>query len=210
MIPFTAEVLLRLYGSYSLAIWPVPLAGYALGVLAVLLALRPLPGSGRAVAAILAAFWIWTGWVFHIEYFADLNWGAWIFGALFILQGLLLAWTGVIRGKLEFRFARDLRGWAGLTLVGLALASPALGAVAGHGWPQMQLPGTLPAPTTVITFGLLLMTGARAALPLAVIPFLWALIGGAAAATLGLWEDFSLIFSAALTIFALIASKISR
>jgi Family of unknown function (DUF6064) len=189
MIPLSEEALFGLYGSYNQALKLIPNIGYTLCVLALLLAFSPRPGSDRAISAILAAFWIWTGAVFHIGFFAPLNWAAWIFGAFFILQGLLLAWAGVLLNRFDFQLQSGLRGSAGFVLLAFGLAYPMLDVFAGHLWPRLQLPGTLPAPTVLATIGLLLMTRGRAAWPFAVIPLLWGLVGGAAAASLGIWQD---------------------
>jgi len=189
MIPISAEALFGLYGSYNLAIGSIFNIGYGLCILALLLAFQPRPHGNRVIAAILAAFWIWIGAVFHIGFFAPLNWGAWIFGALFILQGLLFVWIGVVRERLDFRLESDLRGIAGFILLVFALAFPMLDLFAGHHWPRMQFPGTLPAPTVLATLAFLLMSRGRGAVALAIIPLLWALIEGAAALELGIWQD---------------------
>lgn len=189
MIPLSEEALFGLYGAHNQALGLAPAVGYTLSVMALLLAFSPRPGSDRAISGILAAFWIWTGAVFHIGFFAPLNWGAWIFGALFILEGLLLAWAGVLRNRFDFRLESGLRGAAGLALLAFGLAWPVLDVLTGHLWPRLQLPGTLPAPTVLVTLGLLLMTRARPAWPFAIIPLLWGLVGGAAAFSLGIWQD---------------------
>ena len=45
MIPMSTEVLFSLYGSHNLATWPAPFIGYALCILAMVLAARPFPSS---------------------------------------------------------------------------------------------------------------------------------------------------------------------
>ena len=42
------------------------------------------------------------------------------FAALFVAEGFLIAWSGVLRGHLQFQFQRSLRGWCGLAIIGLA------------------------------------------------------------------------------------------
>jgi hypothetical protein len=203
MIPFTAEVLFSLYGRYNMAIGPLLAIGFALCLLALFMALRPFAGSGRAISAILAAFWIWIGAIFHFGYMAPLNWGAWIFGAFFIVQGLLLAWLGGARGRLSFHGEPGLRGTVGVILFAFALAYPAMDLLLGHRWPQLQFAGTLPAPTVAVTFALLLMTRGRDAIALAIIPLAWALIDGAAAFFLGIWPDVAMA-AGAVVAFALL------
>lgn len=196
MIPFSTEALLRLFAQYNAAIWPAQIVAYGLGLAAVLLALRPSAGSDRLIGAILAAAWIWTGAVFHMMYFAGINFAAPVFGALFVLQGLLLAWTATLRGRVRFRFRRDVFGWAGLGFVAVAMALyPLLVRLAGHGWPEAPLLGVAPAPTTLFTLGLLLLAEDRVPLHLAAVPLLWSLIGGALAFELDVPQDLTLLLA---------------
>jgi uncharacterized protein DUF6064 len=210
MIPISTAALFSLYASHNLATWPAPAIFYGLSLLALALALWPLPGASRAIAAILAASWFWNGAIFHFGFFAPLNWGATIFGALFILQGLLLLWRGALGGALHFAWGGGLSGLTGAALIAFALLYPLLDLAAGHGWPQMQLPGTLPAPTVLITLGLLLLTRERAARSLAVLPLLWALIGGAAAAFLGIWQDVAMGLAALAGTAVLFSTRTPR
>jgi hypothetical protein len=194
-LPFTAEVFLSLFEEYNRAIWPAQVLAYGLGIAAVLLALRPLAGGRRIVAAILSAFWLWNGVAYHLIYFASINFAAVGFGMLFVLQGLLFA-ASAARGQPAFRFDADLSGWSGLCLAVFAMGLyPLLGVLAGHGWPQAAVFGVAPCPTVIFTFGMLLMTEGRAPLHLVLMPFLWSLIGASAVLLLGMTEDFSLLLA---------------
>lgn len=53
--------------------------------------------------------------------------------------------------------------------------------------------GVAPCPTTIFTFGLLLLTRGPVPLRLLVIPLLWALVGASAALHLGVREDLGLV-----------------
>jgi len=61
MLPFTTEVFFSVFERYNAAIWPVQVIAYGLGVLVVLLSLRPRRGGDRIIAAFLAGSWLWTG-----------------------------------------------------------------------------------------------------------------------------------------------------
>jgi Family of unknown function (DUF6064) len=76
------------------------------------------------------------------------------------------------------------------------VAYPLLGWLAGHGWPRAAAFGVAPAPTTIFTFGMLLMLEGAAPLYLAAIPLLWSLAGGSAAVfILRIPEDLSLLLA---------------
>jgi hypothetical protein len=191
--PFTAEAYYSLFEAYNATIWPAQLIAYALGLVVMLLALRPMAAGGRIALATLALFWLWMGLCYHVVFFLQINFAALGFGPLFVLEGLLLA-VAALRGGRAFGFRRDLFGWTGLAFCLFALmAYPLLGWLAGHGWPWAAMFGVAPAPTTIFTFGVLLMLEA-APVYLAVIPLLWALAAGASAVVrLGTPEDLALL-----------------
>ncbi len=199
MLAYTTEVFFSVFALYNAAIWPAQIIATALGVLVVLLSLRPRKGGDRIIAACLAASWLWTGVVYHLMYFTTIDWAAWAFGAAFAMQGMLFAWTGAARRRLRFRFSPDLAGWAGLGLVIFSLAvTPLIGSLTGHGWGRAPMFGVAPAPVTLFTVGMLLLTERRVPLHLLVIPVLWCLIGGTAAWLLNVAEDMVLLLAGVL------------
>jgi hypothetical protein len=200
MLSFTPEVFFSLFEQYNRAIWPGQFLAYGLGFIALLLAFRPFPHRDRIIGAVLAASWLWIGIVYHSQYFTQINFIAPLFAVLFVLQGLLFNWTLALRGLVAFRFRRDLFGWTGLGFAIFAMVGyPLLGWLAGHGWPRSPVFGVTPCPTTIFTWGILLLVAGRTPLHLTVIPLIWSLIGGSAAWLLAVPED------ATLPVAALIA-----
>src|SRR5262245_59629955 len=197
--PFTAESYLSLFEAYNSTIWPAQVAAYGLGILAVLLALRPMAAGGRIAFAVLAAFWLWNGIAYHLLHFLQINFAALGFALLFSLQGALFA-AVAIRGRRSFRFSPDVLSWTGMLFCLFALlAYPLLGWLAGHGGPRAAAFGVAPAPTVIFTFGMLLMLEGRAPLYLAVIPLLWSLAAGTATVVrLGISEDLSVLLAGVL------------
>jgi hypothetical protein len=194
--PFTSDVYSSLFETYPSTIWPAQLVAYGLGILAVVLALRPLAAGGRIAFAILSIFWLWTSIGYHLIYFFQINFAALGFAALFALQGVLFAGYAV-SGRRTFAFPPDIFGWSGLSLCLLALGVyPLLGWLAGHGWPRAAMFGVAPAPTVIFTFGMLLMLQGGAPLYLAAVPLLWSLAAGSAAVImLDIREDVSLLLA---------------
>lgn len=192
MLSFTAEVLAALLDSYNRALWPAQVAAYVLALLVVLLALGRRPGGGRLAAAVLAAGWAWTGARFHLVELAAIDFLAPVYGALFLVQAVLLAWRA-IGGGLSFRDGPAPSGRAGLGFVAYALlAFPVIAAVADGGFSSAAIVGLTPAPTAVFTLGVLLLAAGRTPWHLAVIPVLWCLIAGAVASQLGITADLPL------------------
>lgn len=202
MLPFTREVYFRLFEHYNAAIWPAQIVAYGLGLLLILLVLKPRRGGDRAIAVILAASWVWMGVVFHVMYFATINWAAWAFGAFFVVEGLLFAWTGALRGRLQFRFAANAFAWIALGLAAFSMAVyPFIGSLTDHGWPRAPMFGVAPAPTTLFTLGMLLLTRGRTLLHLLLIPVLWCFVAGAAALPLYIPEGLVLPLASICALF---------
>lgn len=213
-LPFTKDQFLRIFASYNSAIEPFQLVFYALGLGCVLiLAAQARAGNrmrfpaGRIVWSILGFFWIWDGALYHISFFSAINPAAKIFGALFILQGIFFLVAAIAEKTDTNRLPRRWTGVVGFALAAYALiAYPLIGAAAGHAYPTAPVFGVAPCPTVIFTFGALLISG-RGSLLLAVIPILWAVVGGSAAFLLGIPEDLGLPAAGALAIASFIAVR---
>lgn len=193
MLPFSEEEFLRVFADYNRAVWPAQPVLYAAAVLTLYIAFKRRPYSGRVVAAFLALSWLWMGIAYHLTFFASINKAAYLFGAFFILQGLLFLEWGVHKPPTRFRPGADLYGMAAAALLAYSLAVyPALGYLLGRAHPAAPTFG-LPCPTTIFTFGLLLCVDGRVPLRLLTIPLAWSLLGASAATALGINEDYGLI-----------------
>jgi len=193
-LPFTRAQFLALFAEYNEAVWPAQFLAVLLGIAMLGLVLRPSPRGDRLIGAGLAAMWVWTGLAYHAFRFSALNKAAWIFAALFVLQGVLLLLVAV-RGRLAFRVGNRPAHWLGWVLVVYAFAVyPLVGLWSGHRYGEMPMFGITPCPVTLFTLGLLLMA-APPSLGLLVIPLLWSLAGGSAAFLLDMPQDWPLLFS---------------
>jgi hypothetical protein len=140
------------------------------------------------------------GVVYHLIFFTAINKAAYLFGSVFILQSILFLTVGVLKSKLSFRFRSDKYGIAGVILILFALIGyPVLGHVFGHNYPSSPTFG-LPCPTTIFTFGLLLLSDKKCPVTILIIPFLWSILGFTAASNLGIVEDTGLLVSGLLTL----------
>lgn len=198
MLPFTREQFIAVFADYNAAVWPAQVVAYVLGVGMAAAVLRPSPTGHRMVSIGLALMWAWTGVVYHGLFFSRVNPAALGFAALFVVQGVLFAQLGALRQGLVFGTSKGPAAWLGWGLViYAAMLYPALGAWAGHGYPQMPMFGITPCPVTLFTFGLLLLTTAPVPRALLAIPLAWSLLGGSAAFLLGIVQDWPLLFSGA-------------
>jgi len=198
-LPFTVEEFLGVFQSYNLAVWPVQIIAYLVGAFALYLAIKQPKYKDRIIAVVLSLMWLWNGGIYHIGFFSAINKAAFLFGALFIVQGLLFFWRGVVKNDLVFRFSGDRYSLIGGLFILYAMGVyPLLGAFAGHTWPHSPMFGVAPCPTTIFTFGLLLLTPNGIKKYLLAVPFLWAVVGLSAAVNLRIYEDFGLLVAGLL------------
>jgi len=193
-LPFTVDEFLAVFQSYNLAIWPAQILAYLAGAVVIFLLFTRPKHSDRMISAIVTLMWLWNGIVYHMVFFSVINKAAFLFGALFVVQCILFFWKGVIRSDLLFGFSKDGYSLTGCLFVCYAMVLyPVLGILAGHSWPHSPVFGVAPCPSTIFTFGLLLLTRECVPKPLLIIPFLWAVIGLSAALNLRVYEDFGLL-----------------
>ncbi len=203
-LPFTREAFLAMFAAYNQAIWPLQVVAYALAIAAVALAIRRVGASDRLIAAILTASWLWIGGVFFLGYQRVLDRSpiSTVATAAFLLQGILLLWFGVVRRELTFAAGTGPLGIVGGALMAYAgIVYPILAYLDGHVFPASPGfgLGTVPCPTTIFTFGLLLWTSSPVPKWVLVVPTLWAVLGGISAPiNYGIYEDFGLLAAGVL------------
>ena len=140
--------------------------------------------------------WLWTGLAYHALFFAEINKAAYLFAALFVIEGGLLIYAGVYQDRIRFGFHSDWTTWTGWVFIAYAaIAYPLIGAATVHHYPAMPMFGVTPCPVTIFTFGLFLLTTPPLSRWLLVIPSIWSLIGGSAAILLHVPQDWFLLAS---------------
>ena len=206
MIPFSIDQFLNVFARYNLAVWPAQIFLYAIGLVAISLALSQKGDFSKSVSLILSVFWIWMGMAYHSWFFSAINRTAFTFATFFILQGIFFLIAGVWTDRLKFHFTANFQGIIGSVFIVYALiAYPALAYWFGHRYPAAPTFG-LPCPTTIFTFGMFLWTVRPVPLYLLAVPLAWSFIGFWAAISLGMTEDVGLL-AAGLIGSMLIISK---
>lgn len=189
-LPFTADEFLSVFGMYNRAIWPAQVVVYlaAAGVIGWVLR-RPSRNAGLALTALLAFCWVLMGGGYHLGFFRAVSGVAIPAGVLFVATGLGFAWTAA-RGSLSFAWRRDVWAVLGVLLVLYAMIGyPLVGLAVGHHYPRSPVFGVAPCPTTIFTFGVLLLASTRVPGWLLVVPAAWSVFAASAAVLLGVTED---------------------
>jgi hypothetical protein len=189
MLPFDADALFASLAYYHATFWPLQWLAL-IGAAAAIALPTAAPAHGeRASLLLLATAWLWVGLAWHIATFAEINFAAPIYGALFVVEGALLAWAAA-RGRVALRFRHHRRHLIGL---GLALAAligyPIIDRLGGVPWTAVRLPGAAPCPTALWTLGLLLLAEGRPPAGLMLLPVLWTVAAAATGWVLGIEQD---------------------
>jgi Family of unknown function (DUF6064) len=202
--PFTLEQFLAVFKHYNGGVFPMQILFYLISIFAIYLVLKPNIHANTIISLIMAFLWLWMGVVYHLIYFTEINKLAYLFGALCIVQSILFVVLGVFQSKFSFQFNADKFGIMGMSLIVFALIIyPILGYFLGHFYPSSPTFG-LPCPTTIFTFGILLLNEKKCPILILIIPCMWSIIGFMAAFQFGILEDTGLIVASLITTSLLI------
>lgn len=192
-LPFTQAQFFEVFARYNEGVMPLQIALVLLGLSAFGALMVRRADSDRVIAAILCALWLWTGIVYHLMYFREVNPAAWIFGAASIAAAALFAWAGLVRRALVFDGESRARRITGHALIAYALVGyPLLSAIVGRTYPEMPTFG-VPCPTTIFTIGMLAFLARPVPRYVFFVPVAWAMIGSTAAFPVGVYEDLGLL-----------------
>ena len=106
---FSPRVYWRMFELHNAALWPLQVLALAAGLIIMLLVARWPKSSARWLALLLAVLWIFVGWSFLWNRYADINWAAAYVAPAFALEGVLFLICGPLLNGLAF----DRRGLAG-------------------------------------------------------------------------------------------------
>jgi hypothetical protein len=163
--------------------------------------------KSKLIGSYLGVLWLWMGLAYHIGFFAEINKAAFIFGGIFILQGLLILFNTFVKGRLIFDFFPKTKDYLGYFFIifGLILY-PIIGYFMVDSLTKTISLG-LPCPTTILTFGFFMLTNNKFPKYLLIIPSLWAIIGLSAAINFGVYQDFMILITAIIADIVLIKRK---
>ena len=192
MLSFSIEEFLLVLESYNLAIWPFQGFAYILVIMALIFALKPTNYSLRILLAILSFFWLFTGILFCFSYWAPYHIFGYIFGICCVLQGLMFLYS-IIRSDITIGFPDTDYTLIGILFVLYAIIGYQIFSYyLGHIYPKYFSVGLVPCPTTIFTFGILLMINKKIPIKYFIIPLMVSL-GGFLAALKGIYEDVGLV-----------------
>jgi hypothetical protein len=206
-IPFSLNQFLEVFAKYNNAVWPMQLVLNTFAGIIIFFCFSNRKNAGKIVSSLLGFLWLWTGAIYHLVFFTSINKAAYLFGALFILQGLLFLQAGVIKDQLLFKAQEARFKIIAACVIAFALIIyPLFGIFLGHVYPNSPTFG-LPCPLTIFTFGCFLMIKNHFPFYLLIIPFSWSIIGLSASYHFGFMEDISLPVVSLLSIILILFNR---
>jgi len=200
-IPFTADIYFRLLERMSETFWPLHILTLALGLAAVLLALK---SHDRISCLLIAPLWTFVAFAFFIQRYAELNWAGGYLGYFFFAQAILFLLIALTSVGLDSAPRKRPPTVVSPNSIGIAIALlgliglPFIAPLTDGSCYQSEVFGIHADPTAMTTLGLTLIIFRGWVLWLiAIIPALWLLISG-----LTLWVLGS---PAAMSLFAVLA-----
>jgi len=190
----TGDQLLDVFAAYNSQIWPMQIVAYLVGITCLVLVIRKTRFFNQLVSVLLATLWLWVAFVFWLPSLLQGYTPAFVFIAIFLIQGLLILFN-LVTSKLVFGVEKGIYTVIGWFFVLYSLLGyPLIGALLGRTYPHTPPFGLSPCPLVTFTFGLMLFTKPKAPKALLVLPFLYALTGFFWAA-IGIIEDVGMLAS---------------
>jgi hypothetical protein len=178
-----------------------------LGILSVLLLHSDKELRHKLIGGFLGVLWIWIGIAYHFLFFTAINTAAYVFGALFVLQGLFFLLETFSRKKLEFVFRGKFMDYIAYSFLVFGIVIyPILIYYLESAWETTITLG-LPCPSTILTFGFLMLANSKLSKYLLIIPTLWTIVGTSAAFNFGVYPDYLMAVSALTAIIYLFTRK---
>ncbi|UCE96641.1 MAG: hypothetical protein JSV51_03325 [Candidatus Bathyarchaeota archaeon] len=189
---------------YNETFLPITVLTYILGIIIVYLSFKKSKQSSQIASLLLGFLWIWSAIVFFFIYFGPMDIeflgftlpGVWYLGGvLYLYQGILFLFFGLVKPSLSFGLTWDTYSILGITLVIYSmLIYPAIGFLTGLNYPRYPVFGA-PCPLNIFTLGFLLTANRKTPLIIAVISFIWAIMGIMPILVLSVFADIGLILS---------------
>lgn len=201
-LPFTVNEFMNVFKVYNQSIWPMQIAFYLLSFFILFFLKKNNKFSNKIVMGTLSFYWLWIGVFYHLINFTSINKMAYIFGGLFVIEGLILLYAGFIKDYISFSYNFDLYSTIGSVLIIYSMVIyPLIGYFLGHRYPFSPVFGVAPCPTTIFTFGILLFANKIKKSYIIWIPLIWSIIGTFAAVKLGIKEDYGLFIAGIIGTF---------
>jgi hypothetical protein len=202
--PFSTEEFFSVIEKYNTSVSPIQFVFSVLGMLMLWKLISQKSKAGKFSGISTGILWLWMGVVYHLLFFTSINRVAFIFGSLFVLQGIFILFETHFRNRFSSQTKQPFQFYTGYFLAVYGIVLYPLINYFPEGSIAKTIAFGLPCPTTIFTFGLLLIYAKHLPRYLIIIPTLWAFLGISAALNFGVYQDFVMILAALIVNFWLL------
>jgi len=206
-IPFTTEQFFDVIAIYNIAVFPIQILMVLAGIVCVIFLHSEKSYKDKIIGSYIGILWLWIGIVYHLIFFTSINTAAYLFGILFILQGLLVLFATVRGEKLKFKFDANVMGYVAYFILVFAIIIYPILLYFFENSIFTTITLGLPCPSSILTFGIFILSTKRFPKYLLIIPSLWTIIGTSAAFNFGVYPDYMMLITAIVAVVYLFSRK---
>ena len=163
--------------------------------------------KNKIIGGYIGVLWIWIGIAYHIGYFTLINPAAYIFGILFILQGLFTLFETFRGQKLQFKIDGGIIDYFAYFILFFAIIIYPILLYFLENSIYTTITLGLPCPSTILTFGFFMLSTRSFTKYLLIIPGIWTIIGTSAAFNFGVYPDYMMLITAIVSTVYLLSRK---
>jgi hypothetical protein len=206
-LPFTTGQFFNVIVDYNAVMFPSQIIILLLGIVSLLILHSKFSTKDKLIGCYLAILWMWIGIAYHLAFFTAINKAAFLFGGIFIFQGLLILYNTLILNRLNFAFTRNTKDYIGYFFILYGLIIYPIISYFVEGSIERTIVLGLPCPSTIFTFGFFILANNKFQKYLLLIPSLWAVVGLSAAINIGVFQDVMILVAALTADIILIRKK---
>lgn len=195
-LPFTIEQFFNVIEKYNLLLFPFQLIILILGIGCIYFLHSRFLVKDKLIGIYISVLWIWIGIAYHFAFFTVINKAAFLFGGVFVIQGLLTLFYTFRKDKLNFSFSLKPKNYLGYFFILYGLIFYPIISFFVEGSIEKTISIGLPCPSTIFTFGFFILASNKFPKCLLIIPSLWAIVGLSAAINIGVIQDIMIIIAA--------------
>lgn len=171
---FNQRVYARMLEGFHYQFWPWQFVAVALGLLTIYLCSSPSRLGNRIISLLLGAAWLFCGWFYLWKSYVVINWTAYLFVYMFIVQGLAFLFVAATRDGFDFNKPKGQYVWIFFGLMFcLVLVAPILTHLIAPPLLTMEIVGMTPNPTVLATFFILLLSRKIWSPLFMIVPIIW-------------------------------------
>lgn len=170
-VPITMDVYVHLFSRVNANLWPLTIVAALVGVMLIILVSRQ---HLKYALLLLTAAWCFCAYQFHFKLLSELNWIAYYFALLFLLQAALILLFFILNSHPK-EVSQNQQKFGLLFMLASMFIFLMIPAFNDRSWQSIEIFSIAPNPTSLMTIGTLIALNIRSWW-LYLIPSSWSLM----------------------------------